>query len=170
MSKPGATTDTATSITATGATLNASVNPAGSTATYSFVYGTNPTLSSGATTTTAQSAGSGTSAEAETAAISGLTPDTEYYFEVQATNAGGTTGGTILNFTSSAAVVTALAVTTDAATSITSTGARLNGTVNPKGSAATYSFVYGTNPTLTSVGPPPLPSRRAVGRAISRRL
>ncbi len=155
--KPGATTDAATSITSTAATLNASVDPEGSTATYSFVYGTNPTLSSGTTTTTAQSAGSGTNAEAETVAISALTPDTEYYFEVQATNAGGTTDGTVLNFTTSA--VPMPGATTDAATSITSTGAMLNASVNPEGSTATYSFVYGTNPTLSSA-----PRRRLLNR------
>ena len=52
----------------TGATLNASVNPEGSATTYIFVYGTDSTLSSGTTKTTAQSAGSGTSAESETCA------------------------------------------------------------------------------------------------------
>ena len=137
------------SITVTGATLNASVNPEGSATTYSFIYGTNSTLSSGTTTTTAQSAGSGTSAESETAALTGLTPGTTYYFEVQASNTGGTTDGSILHFTTSAAA-TPPAATTVAATSITATGATLNATVNPEGSATTYSFVYGTSSTLSS--------------------
>ncbi len=96
---PAATTVAATSITATGATLNASVNPEGSATTYSFVYGTNATLSSGTTTTTKQTTGNETSAESETAALAGLTPSTTYYFKVQATNAGGTTDGAILHFT-----------------------------------------------------------------------
>ena len=82
--------------------------------------------------------------------MTGLAPDTTYYFEVQATNAGSTTDGTILHFTTSAAAITKPAATTVAATSITSTGATLNGSVNPEGSAATYSFVYGTNSTLSS--------------------
>ena len=96
------------------------------------------------------SAGSGTIAVSETAALTGLTPSTTYYFEVQATNAGGTTDGAILHFTTSAAVGTAPAATTLAATSITSTGATLNASVNPEGSATNYSFVYGTNATLSS--------------------
>ena len=146
---PAATTVAATAITATGATLNATVNPEGSATTYSFIYGTSSTLSSG-TTTTAQSAGSGTSAESETAALSGLTPGTTYYFEVRASNSGGTTDGSILHFTTSAAAGTPPAATTVAASSITSTGATLNATVNPEGSATTYSFIYGTSSTLSS--------------------
>ena len=146
---PAATTVAASSITSTGATLNATVNPEGSATTYSFLYGTSSTLSSG-TTTTAQSAGSGTSAESESAVLTGLTANTTYYFEVQATSAGGTTDGTILHFTTSAAAVTPPAVTTSAATAITATGATLNASVNPEGSATTYSFTYGTSSTLSS--------------------
>ncbi len=147
-SLPAATTDAATSITTSGATLQASVNPEGSATTYNFVYGTNSTLSSG-TTTTSQSAGSGTGAVSESAAVTGLSPSTKYYFKVVASNSGGTTSGTILNFTTSAAVVTPPAASTDAATSITATGATLKASVNPEGIATTYDFVYGTNSTLS---------------------
>ena len=82
---PSVTTVAATSISSGGATLNASVNPEGNATTYSFVYGTDPTLTSGTTSTTAQSAGSGSSDQPESAAVTGLTPNTTYYFEVQAT-------------------------------------------------------------------------------------
>ena len=95
---PVVTTQAATAITSTGATLTATVNPEGNDTTVRFVYGPDPTLTSGSTTTT-QSAGSGTSAEMETVALSGLAPDTTYFFEVQATNASGTTTGAILSFT-----------------------------------------------------------------------
>jgi hypothetical protein len=150
VSLAGATTNAATSITTAGATLNASVNPEGSATTYNFVYGTSSNLSSGTTTTTSESAGSGTSAESESAALTGLAPHTTYYFEVHATNSGGTTDGAILNFTTLAVVVTAPAATTDAATSITATGATLSAAVNPEGSATTYNFVYGTSSNLSS--------------------
>ena len=50
-SPPAATTEAATSVTGTAATLNASVNPEGSTTTVSFVYGTDSTLTTGTTTT-----------------------------------------------------------------------------------------------------------------------
>ncbi len=148
---PAATTEAAASITSTGATLKASVNPEGTATTYSFVYGTGSTLSSGSTTsTTTQSAGNGASALSETAAISGLMPDTTYYFEVQATNSGGTTDGTIMHFTTSAATGTPPAAMTEAPASITSTGATLKASVNPEGNATTFSFIYGTSSTLTA--------------------
>jgi len=94
----------ATSITATGAALNASVNPEGSATNYTFVYGTDPTLTSGTTTTAAQSAGSGTSAQPETSALSGLSVGTTYYYRVVATNSGGTSLGSITSFATPAVV------------------------------------------------------------------
>ncbi len=144
---PATPTDAATSITAAGATLKASVNPEGRATTYDFAYGTNSTLSPG-TTTTSESAGSGTIAVSESVVLTGLLPSTKYYFKVVASKSGGTTAGTILNFTTSAAAVTPPVVTTKPATSITATGATLQASVNPKGNATTYDFVYGTNSTL----------------------
>jgi hypothetical protein len=99
---PQVTTQAATSINSTGATLNASVNPEGTATTVQFVYGTSPTLASGTTTTSSQSIGSGTSAVAVTAPITGLTTGTKYYFEVKASNTGGPNTGSILSFTTNA--------------------------------------------------------------------
>ena len=141
------TTQAATAVTTTGATLNSSGNPEGSATTVTFVYGTDPTLTTGTTTTTAQTIGSGTSAQAVTAPLTGLAPNTTYFFEVQATNPGGTTTGSILTYSTAA---TPPAVTTQAATAVTTTGATLGASVNPEGTATTVSFVYGTDPTLTS--------------------
>ena len=45
----------------TTATLNASVNPEGTPTTVTFVFGTDPNLATGTTTTTAQAIGSGAS-------------------------------------------------------------------------------------------------------------
>ena len=146
---PAATTEAAMSITATGATLEASVNPEGSATTYDFVYSISSTLSPG-TTTTSQSAGSGTTAESESAVLTGLTPDTKYYFKFVASNSGGPTSGAILNFTTLAATGTPPVVATEAATSITATGAKLQASVDPEGSATTFDFIYGTDSTLSS--------------------
>ena len=99
MPAPTATTQAATAITSTGATVNASVNPEGSATTVSFVYGTSSTLSSGTTTTSRQSIDDGSAAVPVTAALTGLTAGTTYYFEVVATNTGGATDGSILSFT-----------------------------------------------------------------------
>ena len=61
----------------------------------------------------------GTSSTTETAALTGLAPGTEYYFQIEAVNSGGTTYGSVLNFTTLAAAPTA---TTNAATGVTGTG------------------------------------------------
>jgi hypothetical protein len=146
---PTVTTGAISGVTSTSATLNGTVDPDGAATTYWFVYGTNSSLATGTSTTVVQSAGSGTSAEAETAALSGLLPATTYYYELEASNAYGTTKGAIASFTT-AAKAPAPAVTTSSASGVTSTSATLNGTVDPEGSATTYSFVYGTNSTLSS--------------------
>ena len=111
-----------------------------------FVYGTDSTLTTGTSTTTAEAIGDGTSDTPATAALTGLKPGTTYYVEVVATSDGGTTTGTILSFATLAPPV----ATTQAATCVTGTAATLNGSVNPEGVATTVSFVYGTDSTLTT--------------------
>jgi hypothetical protein len=78
LAPPTATTQAATGVTATAATLNGSVNPEGSDTSVSFIYGTDPQLKTGTTTTSAQPLGSGTSAVAVNAALTGLQPGTTY--------------------------------------------------------------------------------------------
>ena len=56
-------------------------------------------MKTGTTTTSAQPIGSGTSAVAVNAAVTGLLPNTTYYEKVVATNSTGTTDGSILSFT-----------------------------------------------------------------------
>jgi hypothetical protein len=97
--KPTVTNEAASGITATGATLNASVNPNGSSTTYKFEYGTkeaelNKTTPAITDLTVSQKV------KAEVT----LEPGTKYYFRVSASNAGGTsTGSPILSFSTSAA-------------------------------------------------------------------
>jgi Calx-beta domain-containing protein len=88
--RPSAITDPATGVTQTVATLNASINPNGKATTYRFEYGT--TTAYGSTTPTT-AAGSGTSAVAVSAAITGLTAGKTYHFRVVATSPAGTTNG-----------------------------------------------------------------------------
>jgi subtilase family serine protease len=101
---PTATTGTATSVTATTATLAASVNPDGADTSVSFLWGTSSTLT-GASSTTAQDLGSGTTSVPATANLTGLTAGTKYYFQVVAKNSVGTTDGTIATFTTTGGVV-----------------------------------------------------------------
>ena len=129
---PTATTQAATGVTPTAATLNGGVNPHGSITSVYFVYGTTDSPLTTGTTTAAELIGSGTSAVAVTTALTGLLPGTTYYYEVVATSAGGTTdGGPILSFTTLAPPF----ATTQAASDVTTTAAMLNGSVNPLGEA-----------------------------------
>ena len=141
---PSATTLTTTGVTTTAATLSGSVNPEGVATTVTFVYGTDPTLTTGTTTTAGKAIGSGTSSVALTAALTGLQPGRTYYDEVVATSASGKAKGAIVSFTTLAAPV----ATTQASSIVSTTAGTLNASVNPEGSATTVRFIYGTNPTL----------------------
>jgi hypothetical protein len=107
---PLATTLPATAVTATTATLGARVNPEGTATTVALVFGTDSALARG-TTTSGQAIGSGASAVSVTAALTGLTPGTTYYYQVVATSKAGTTHGSILTFTTAATVATAIHAT-----------------------------------------------------------
>ena len=87
---PTVTTDPATSVTSTSATLNGTVNPNGSDTTYYFEYGAD--TSYGLTTETII-AGSGTIAISVNENISDLNPDDTYHYRIRATNNFGTSYG-----------------------------------------------------------------------------
>jgi hypothetical protein len=88
-----------TQITATGATLQETVNPGnGATAVY-FNYGTNSSLTAPSCTIT-NTLGAGTSDVAMSIPISNLLAQTTYYYQVVAGNSAGTNDGAILSFTS----------------------------------------------------------------------
>jgi len=135
---PTATTGAATSITTTGATLNGNINANSSSTTVTFEYGT--TTSYGSSVTADQSPVTGSTTTSVSKAIASLTPNTTYHFRVNGVSTAGTTNGTDLTFTTTAAVPTA---TTTAATVITTTGATLNGSINANNASTTVSFEYG---------------------------
>lgn len=93
---PVVTTTAPTGVSSSGATLDGTVNPEGESTTYKFDYGTTTGYGS---STTAQSAGSGSSAENESAAISGLAANTTYHYRIEATNSTGTSYGNDEQFT-----------------------------------------------------------------------
>jgi streptogramin lyase len=96
---PTAASLAATSVTATGATLNASVNSHGSTDTnYSFSYATNPALT-GATSTAPGGATQDEAAHTVNTAVGGLTTGTTYYYKAVATNSNGSASGDVRSFT-----------------------------------------------------------------------
>ena len=98
------------------------------------------TDSYGTTVTAAQSPVTGTTNAAVSYGLSGLTPNQTYHYRVATTNAGGTTYGSDMTFTTSAAAPVAA---TNAATSVTTTAATLNGTVNANNASTTVTFEYG---------------------------
>ncbi len=95
---PAVTTNAASGVTSSAATLNGSVNPEGQSTTYKFDYGTSTSYGS-SVPSPAGSAGSGTSTVNESASLTGLRSGTTYHYRIEATNATGTTGGPDQTFT-----------------------------------------------------------------------
>ena len=100
---PPPSTNAATSVSGTGATLNGSVNAEGASTTVTYCYSTSSlTNCVGGTVTTVNGSTTpvtGTTNTAETATLSGLAPNTEYFFQIKAVNSAATTYGAVLNFT-----------------------------------------------------------------------
>ena len=93
---PTVTTQPATNVTSSSATLNGSVNPNGSATTAWFEYGTSPSLG---TMVGTQSVGSGNSLSNISFNLTALASNTLYYYRAVAQNSGGTTFGNVLSFT-----------------------------------------------------------------------
>lgn len=102
---PTVSTNSATSITASSATLNGSTNPNGASTTGWFRYSaTNPgtcddVFGTRVPTSGGTSLGSGTSPVAYSNGVSGLSSGTTYYYCAIANNSGGTSFGGIVSFT-----------------------------------------------------------------------
>ncbi len=143
---PLVTTTAATSVTATTATLNGTVNPNGLSTTYYFQWGTSTSYGN---LTTSTSAGSATSTFPVTANITGLIPGTPYHFRLVAVNSDGTTNGNNFTFTTGAATVTTATIS-----SITSTTAVSGGNVVSDGglSVTARGVCWNTsaNPTIAN--------------------
>ncbi|MCX7114245.1 MAG: hypothetical protein NTX45_30080 [Proteobacteria bacterium] len=133
---PEATTGLATT-TPSAATLNGMVNPNNSATTAQFEYG--PTIAYGSMVSVTLTPNDGSTAQAVSAAISGLQPGMTYHYRITATNGQGMGIGSDAQFKA----VTLPYSETGMATSITSTTATLNGTLNPNNSATTAQFEYG---------------------------
>ncbi len=104
VSAPTATTNPASAVTATGATLNGTVNANNESTTVTFEYG--ETTAYGTTVTAAPSPVTGITNTAVSAAITGLTSGTTYHFRVVAQNGTGITNGLDATFMASSVTVT----------------------------------------------------------------
>ena len=97
---PVATTNAATNLSASGATLNGSVNTNGGSTDVTFeLTSISGDYTNAITTTATQSSGLGSSTTTVSATLSGLNANTTYYFRVVATSVGGTTTGSEQSFT-----------------------------------------------------------------------
>jgi hypothetical protein len=137
---PIVTTNAATNITGTNATLNGTVNPNGTATSAWFEWSPDSTLAA-PQSTTAQSLASGSSDAAVSETLGGLTPGTSYFFRVVASNSPGVLiRGAIVRFTT---VRPPTVTTSDPAIGLTYT---VRGAVNPNGSATTAWFQFATAP------------------------
>jgi hypothetical protein len=138
---PTVITSAASPVGARSATLNGTIDPGGVSSTYHFEYGQDTNYGS-QTTESAPTSGSG--AVAATGPVSGLLPNTTYHFRIVGTNASGSITGDDQAVTTDAAPPT-LDGSPAYAAAIKTTGATLNGTVNPNSSPTSAHFEYGTD-------------------------
>ncbi len=138
-------TKAATSITSSRATLNGTIDPNSSFGSAYFFWGTDPTMSVHNTDAVGSLTPNAT-AQAFTDSIGVLAAATTYYFQVVFYNSGNGTYqyGAILSFTTLGTTTV-----TKAATTITSSRAMLNGTIDPNSSFGSAYFFWGTDPTMS---------------------
>jgi N-acetylneuraminic acid mutarotase len=129
----------ATLIASFSAKLNGSLDPHGLTTSVHFRYGT----TTGYGLTTAPQSQNGNTYRNASANISSLTASTTYHFRIVASNSAGTRFGSDKTFTTLSGTGPPV-VTTNAATSVTSSSATLNGSLDPHGLPTTVSFRWGT--------------------------
>jgi len=142
---PTVTTGDATNVATTSATLNGDLTSLGTAASVSvsFEWG----IATGSYTQTTASQGL-TGAGAFSADLSGLTPETTYYYRTKAAG-DSTVYGAEKTFTASTTPPT---VTTSAASSLAATSATLNGNLDSLGTATsvTVTFEWGTTTSYGS--------------------
>lgn len=144
---PGVGTGAASAITKSGATLAGTVDPHGIDAVYAFEYGTSLSFGS---LTSPDGAGAGGGDVPIGATLSGLAPNTTYYYRAVATSAAGTTTGALRSFRTAGTPQAPTAVTLPA-TAVGTTTATLAGQVNPNGRQTASTFEYGTSTSFGAI-------------------
>lgn len=127
-------------ITTNSSTFKGRVSANGVSTTVRFVYGTSPSCDNSVDAT--PSAVIGTVESDVEVAMTGLTPNTTYYYRLKAESSGGITYSNVQNFTT---MPLAPAATMLSATDITSSSAILNGLVVANGVNTEVVFEYGVN-------------------------
>ena len=157
------TTLAATSVTATTAVLNAAVNANGyGTSALGIRYAIDPSTvdgGGGAVAPVAPMLASGSDPTAVSAGLTGLTPNTTYYFRASATNASGTVGGSTLSFVTLPPVPTVIAIAPTGGpaaggTLVTITGTDLGGATAVRfGEASAPGFAVDSPTRITATAP-----------------
>jgi uncharacterized protein (TIGR02145 family) len=142
---PVAASVDATSISATSATLNGSVNANGTATTITFEYGT--TTFYGTSIDATPVTATGITPVSALAIATGLTPNTLYHFRVKAVSVAGTVYGDDLTFTT----LTLPSATTMTAQYVFPTSATLTGYVNANGNTTSIKFEYGKTTSYGSI-------------------
>jgi pimeloyl-ACP methyl ester carboxylesterase len=145
---PSATTNVATNVGSGSATLNGTANANGGATTAYFQFGLSTNYGA---TTPSSNVGSGTSSVSFHADTGPIQPNQTFHYRAVATNNNGTAYGQDLTFVTNAMAPSA---TTNAATSVTSTSAQVNATVNPNGSTTSVYFQYGLTSSYGSQNTP----------------
>ncbi|HLM09706.1 MAG TPA: hypothetical protein VK307_08340, partial [Thermoleophilaceae bacterium] len=146
-----ATTQAATSVTRTGATLNATVNPNQSTTSYHFEYGTTKAYGGVPVPPGDALAGSDASDHAVSQQISGLEPATTYHYRVVVSNEAGTSYGEDRIFTTlntAPAVMGPLSPPLSAPADLEPPGVRLGGKLTQRTGKAISVIVRATSEDL----------------------
>lgn len=151
--EPTATTQTASAVSESEATLNGQVNPNGKATKYHFNWGATESYGE---QTSVPAAIEGSSAVSVSATLKGLAPGTLYHYRLVAENEQGLVEGADRTFTTLSPPGPPI-VLTSAASAVTETTATLKGSVNPNGQATEYTFEWGTTSAYTQlVGPLPV--------------
>jgi phosphodiesterase/alkaline phosphatase D-like protein len=158
---PEATTGGASDVDLDSATVAGTIDPNGFETTWWVEYGTSKDYTN---ETGRQSAGSGSNAVGVTIGLTGLQPATTYHYRVAASSVAGTVAGADRTFTT-AALPTAK---TKPATSISSTSAKLNGTIDPNGRVSQWWFEYGETTSYGTKSPTQNGGRGVKDVAVSR--
>lgn len=151
---PDATTEAASALDQTTATINGTVNPDATATTYQFEWGTDTSYGN-LVPDPAASAGSAASGHLVSADLTGLVPNTTYHYRLKATNANATSLGPDQEFITPAPPTISAAEVSNGPTTNGTTEADLKATINPNGTDTAYHFEYGADSSYGTVMPVP---------------
>jgi phosphodiesterase/alkaline phosphatase D-like protein len=136
----GLKTEAPTGITRTSATLNGSFTGNGSSASYYFKWALNPDFLTNSSPSSPADLGTPSGHTPVAVGLSGLQPQSTYYYRVVVTNSAGTSEGLLRSFTTQQYVID---TTTKPATGLSQDGVTLNGEFFGTGESVEYHFEWG---------------------------